>query len=323
RHTIRLVCGFNEEAGMKDVEHYLAHHTPPEYTLVCDGGWAMCIGEKGILNADLVRPLQDGNLISLQAGTAHNAVPGSAEAVLSGADAAALTELARQYPGITVQAEDALVRIVSEGQAAHAAFPWSGKNAIHPLMRFLADSGAVHGDAGAAVKELSALFSDDYGSGLGIAFEDEQSGKTTCVDSVLQGTVEQIRLHIDCRFAVTQSGDQLTAQLQRACAAHSISLENLTSSNPRYTDPQAPITKMLLDTVHEFLGDEYEPYTMGGGTHARKFPNALPYGPGGIRIENPFGFPHGIDEAVSIESLLMSMSTYAVALKRLDEALPV
>ena len=78
---------------------------------------------------------------------------------------------------------------------------------------------------------------------------------------------------------------------------------------------------MLLDTVHEFLGNEYEAYTMGGGTHARKFPNALPYGPAGIKIDNPVGNAHGVDEAVSIESLVLCMGVYAVSLKRLDEML--
>ena len=62
---------------------------------------------------------------------------------------------------------------------------------------------------------------------------------------------------------------------------------------------------------------------MGGGTHARKFPNALPYGPGSVKLEhpNPFGHPHGIDEAISLEGLIRSMSVYVAAITRLDEML--
>jgi len=322
-HTIRLICGFNEESGMKDVEHYLEGHTAPDYTIVCDGGWAMCIGEKGILNTELVIPVSGGNLVSMTAGTVSNAVSGSAQAIVRDVDAEAVEDMARSWDKITVERMDGCVKITAAGKAAHAAFPWGGDNANHTLFAFLNAGGFVTGEAGEAVKKLARLFVDDYGTGLGIAFEDVQSGKTTCVDSVLRGGEGEIRLKLDCRFAVTQNGDELAAALKKTCAANGIYPEALSYSNPRYTDPDAPVTKMLLDTVHEFLGGDYEPYTMGGGTHARKFPNALPYGPGGVKIENPFGSPHGIDEAVSIEGLLMSMSTYAVALNRLDKALPV
>lgn len=320
-HTIRLICGFNEEGGMKDVEHYLQVHQAPAYTLVCDGGWAMCIGEKGILNADLDQTVRDGNLVALQAGVAHNAVPGSAYAVLSDVDGEKVKALAEKQMGISVSEENGLVTISASGKSGHAAFPWSADNAVYKLIHFLNSSQLVCGEAGQAVKNLAELFSDDYGTDLQIAFEDAQSGKTTCVASVLTFENGRIRQHIDTRYAVTQKSEDLLAKLHASCRAHDISVCNLTYSGPRYTDPEAPVTKMLLDTVHEFLGDGYAPYTMGGGTHARKFPNALPYGPGGIKIQNPFGSPHGIDEAVSIEGLLMSMSTYAVALKRLDAML--
>lgn len=320
-HTLRLICGFNEEAGMQDVAHYLQGHQPPDYTIVCDGGWAMCIGEKGILNADLVLQAASGNLAALQAGTAHNSVPGSASAVLSGVEIEDVRRLAADRPAIQVQQDGPNVRITALGRAGHAAFPWDADNAVYHLTHFLDDAKLVTGQAGQAIHHLAAMFSDDYGTGLGIGFEDDLSGRTTCVASLLKLEDGCIRQHIDTRYAIRQPTEKLLEQLRASCAANEAELEALEYSGPRYTDPEAPVTKMLLDTVHEFLGSDYEPYTMGGGTHARKFPNALPYGPGGIKIENPFGSPHGIDEAVSIEALLMSMGTYAVALKRLDEML--
>lgn len=321
RHTIRLICGFNEEAGMQDVEHYLSCHQPPVYTIVCDGGWAMCIGEKGILGADLVQSARTGNLVSLQAGVAHNAVPGEAAAVLSGLDTAEIIKLAGPAADITVKEENGLVRVTASGKAGHAAFPWNCDNAVYKLTHFLAEHKLVTGEAGKAVENLAELFGDDYGTGLGIAFEDKESGKTTCAATILTFENGEIGQHIDTRYAITQQSEALQAALKASCTARGVELRNLHDSPGRYTDPDAPVTKMLMDTVHEFLGEGYEAYTMGGGTHARKFPNALPYGPGGIKIENPFGMAHGIDEAVSIEALLMSMSTYAVALRRLDQML--
>lgn len=319
RHTVRLICGFNEEKGMKDVEHYLqTHPVPPQYTLVCDGGWAMIIGEKGILNVDLVQDASTGNLKELYAGVSTNAVPDTATAVLADVDAEFIAGLAGN--GITVTMSGSDTVITATGKAGHAAFPWFSDNAVYKLMQFLNHHQLVTEAAGKAIRNLAQLLKDDYGTGLGVAFEDTQSGKTTCVASVLRFENGQISQHLDMRYAVTQKSEDILARLS-ALSALGIAAANLTNSGPRYTDPNAPIPRMLLDTVHEFLGEEYEPFTMGGGTHARKFPNALPYGPGEVKIERRFGGPHGIDEAVRIEGLLMSMSTYAVALKRLDEML--
>lgn len=324
KHTLRLICGFNEEAGMKDVEHYLTVHEAPEYTLVCDGGWAMCIGEKGILTADLNQPVSSGNLVELMAGDASNAVPGIARARLSGLSLPQTALLAAGSGGTIEVAEEAgLVTITAKGKAAHAAFPSSGDNAIYKLVGFLTRHNLVTGDAGIAVRNIAELFVDDLGTGLAIDFMDEISGETTCVGSMISCKNGILSQHIDVRYAIGQNSEELLGALNRTCRVRGISLENLDYSKPRYTDLEEPVPKMLLATCHEFLGQDYKPYTMGGGTHARKFPNALPYGPGGIKVENPFGNAHGIDEAVCIESLLQSMRVYAVALYRLDQMLEV
>lgn len=322
RHTLRLICGFNEEAGMQDVEHYLKVHEAPEYTIICDGGWAMCIGEKGILTANLNQKITSGNLIAMEGGTASNAVSGTAWAKLSGINTGKVMGYAAEYSkDILVSEEEGLTKITAKGIAAHAAFPEGGDSAIYKLTRFLTAYGLVTGDAAEAVRNLAETFLDEYGTGLEINFEDEISGKTTCVGGVISFKNGVLSQNINVRYAIRQKSEELLEKLKRVCSTRGIIIEDLDYSSPRYTDPDTPVVKMLLDTCHEFLGEEYVPYTMGGGTHARKFPNALPYGPGGIPVENPFGSPHGIDEAVCIDSLIRSMSVYAVALLRLDEML--
>ncbi|RZS94264.1 Sapep family Mn(2+)-dependent dipeptidase [Cuneatibacter caecimuris] len=321
-HTLRLICGFNEEAGMQDVEHYLKVREAPEFTIVCDGGWAMIIGEKGLLTANLNQKVSTGNLIAMEGGVASNSVPDTAWAKLVDADRESVAKLAAEHPDdVQVIREGSAVMIVARGIAAHAAFPEGSDSAIGKLNRLLTEYDLVTGDGAEAVRNLAEIFTDNYGTGLGIDFTDDISGRTTCVGGMISLKDGVLSQNINVRYAIRQKSEELLENLKEVCEGRGIVIEDLEYSAPRYTDPDAPVIKMLLDTCHEFLGEEYEPYTMGGGTHARKFPNALPYGPGGIKAENPFGHPHGADEAVHIDSLIRSMSVYAVALVRLDTML--
>lgn len=316
-HTVRVIAGFNEEAGMQDVEHYLKGHTPPEYTIVCDGGWAMCIGEKGILTADLTMPVDGGNLLDICGGIASNSVPDSAWAVLTSLSEEAKAKLA-QFAHVTVAAEGENYRVSAVGKAAHAFTPHQGANAIYRLLEALCESGALTGDAAEKLAALRSCFVDDYGTGLDIACEDEISGKTTCIGGMIRMRDGRVCQNINVRYAIEEDSADMLQRFEARCAQRGLTIENLDYSKPRYTSPELPTTKLLLDTCHEFLEVQYEPYVMGGGTHARKFPNALPYGPAIMDGESPFGFPHGIDEAVSIDTLKKGLRVYVVALMRLD-----
>lgn len=319
RHTIRLIAGFNEESGMRDVEHYLQGHCPPEYTLICDGGWAMCIGEKGILTADLVLDIPDGNLKDICGGVASNSVPDTAQARLKVVPAKALVRLKEDHADVEIEDADGEVVIRTRGKAAHAFVPHEGENAIYKLLRFLCEYGLVTGNAAMRIKALRECFSDDYGTGLCIDKEDDISGKTTCIGGMIRMENGKIYQNINVRFAIKQDSEQLLENLKERCRKLGIQIENLSYSKPRYTSPELSTTKLLMDTCHEFLERKYEPYVMGGGTHARKFPNALPYGPGIMDYKNPFGSPHGVDEAICIEHLTQAMKVYIIALLRLDE----
>lgn len=318
RHTLRLIVGFNEEAGMKDVEHYLKGHCPPEYTLVCDGGWAMCIGEKGILTADLTMAVPDGNLLDISGGVASNSVPDTAQARLAQVPTDVLDRMRREHPEVEIILEEGETTVRTHGRAAHACGPHEGDNAIYRLLHILCDHGLVTGTAAVQLKALQECFCDDYGTGLHIDKEDEISGKTTCVGGTIRLENGRIVQNINVRYAITQDSEELLERLQKRCQSLGIRVENPEYSHPRYTDPELPVTKLLMDTCHEYLERKYEPYVMGGGTHARRFPNALPYGPAIMDYRNPFGSPHGIDEAVCIEHLTQAMKVYIIALMRLD-----
>lgn len=319
-HAIRLIAGFNEESGMKDVEHYLQGHKPPEYTIICDGGWAMCIGEKGILTANLVQDIHDGNLLDLSGGIVSNSVPASARAVFRELAPDVIEKLEEKYQDIRIEQKKNSVELTVKGVAAHAFRPHTGVNAIYKLLELICDNRLAAEDTLVKLQNLRACFTDNYGTGLGINYQDDISGETTCIGGMIRLQDGVLCQNINVRFAITQSSDDLIHNLNLRCSNLGIRLEDVDYSNPRYTSLDEPEVKLLLDTCHEVLSDEFEPYIMGGGTHARKFPKSLPYGPNIMSgFVNPFGEGHGIDEAVCIQHLTQTIPVYVAALIRLDE----
>lgn len=320
QHTLRLIAGFNEESGMQDVEHYLQGHQPPKYTIICDGGWAMCVGEKGILTANLLLELRDSNLLDLRGGIASNSVPDRATAVFRALPPEKLKKLQRQHPELEIEEKNASISLTMPGVAAHAFRPQTGTNAIYRLLELLCESDLLEQNTLAKLQNLRSCFVDDFGTGLGIAYQDDISGPTTCIGGMIRLQNGVLSQNINVRFSITQDSEVLVNHLQERCQALGIRAVDISCSNPRCTSPDEPEVKLLLDTCHEFLDPAFSPYVMGGGTHARKFPRSLPYGPNIMQgFQNPFGEGHGIDEAVCIQHLTQTIPVYVAALIRLDE----
>ena len=68
-------------------------------------------------------------------------------------------------------------------------------------------------------------------------------------------------------------------------------------------------------------GRDDKPFTMGGGTYARHFENAVSFGPELPGMEMPpwVGSMHGPNEGISVQLLLDSLTIYLLTVKRLME----
>ena len=318
---IRLIAGCDEEKEMRDIRHYLAGHPAPAFTLNCDGAWPLCIGEKGILTADLTMPVPSGRLIAMGGGEASNMVPASAWAVLRDMEPEKLNTALRYYSGLTAESHDGHTTLRVAGKAAHCAAPGTGINAIRRLIQILCAAKLPTDEEIRVLDVLLKIMQDDEGTGLHIRYADPLSGPTTAVGSLLSMHCGQLRLHINVRFAVTQPIDLLQSRLLDRCESLGLRIENLSIQPPRLDSPDQPEVRLLLDTARELIHRRLQPYVAGGGTHSRLFPRSVPFGTGFLGKAQPFGGPHAADEAVNVEELIQGMKIYAVALLRLDRHL--
>ena len=85
---------------------------------------------------------------------------------------------------------DCILTIEATGKQAHASRPHEGKNAITAMLTLLSRLPLAEDAASKAAKDLHGFFpyGDDHGVALGIAAEDEISGKLTLAFSMLEVT---------------------------------------------------------------------------------------------------------------------------------------
>ena len=89
RNNIRVILGLDEETGEESIKYYTDRFGHPDMGFTPDGDFPVVNGEMGIMIFDLAQKFSkvpdkdDLRLTRLQGGTAHNAVPASAKALLA------------------------------------------------------------------------------------------------------------------------------------------------------------------------------------------------------------------------------------------------
>lgn len=320
RHSLRVIFGANEEGGMEDARHFVKTHTLPELTLVCDNVFPLCYGEKGILRTELVTQLQDERLVDIWGGVAANAVPSVAYAVIK-EKYEKIQELFREEQVKVIPLEKDLVKIQAAGIAGHAAFPEKSKSAIVNLARALVHAGFLLPEDQEKFSFLASAFADTRGEGLGIQETDDLGTYTTHIGSMIRFEEHSLIQTVDIRYAIHGDGEKIAKQVRAAALEHGFQAAHLEIDPPRYDSLEDPKVQLLLQAVKDVSGVEEPPILIGGATHARKIPNAIPYGPYYMRTTpgNHYGAAHGADEAVYLPYIFEAMEVYVIALMRADQ----
>ena len=320
RSTFRLIAGCDEEKGMRDIAFYLSRRTAPLFTLICDGAWPVCVGEKGILRAELSLEIPRCNLLALEGGNAFNQVPDCSSAVLYDFYEDKLAALQRKEPNLHIERMDSCVRMSVKGKTAHCSTPENGINAILSLLDLLSQNGLIYEEAAHKLSILKKAFADVDGTGLKIYYADQISGKTTCVPSQIRLENQKLRIGVDIRYPVTRDGGLVIKQLKRQCERLGIKVSILSHERPFSFPVDDPLYKILLGVCERHLSRKVKPYTTGGVSYARFFPRAVPFG-SAYRLPKTLtgcGEPHAANEGVAVDQLLEAVKVYVIALLKLD-----
>lgn len=302
RHSLRVLFGTSEECGMEDIAYYAGNYPLPEMSLVPDAEFPVCFGEKGILSCELVSPPLGKEITGLRGGAASNMVADFAAAEINN-----------------------IGEVAAEGLSKHAAMPEGSVNAIAVLCEKLA-GGLVSPEDAAILGFVREIAADFTGAPLGIARGDEEFGPLTCVAGLLRLEENRAVLGINIRYPRCVTGTELMESIAAAASARCFDARDFSDSAPNYVPREGEFVKSLMESFAGATGRELPAYTMGGGTYARKLPNAVAFGPEfPADMRRPFpGLPdghggvHEPDEAASADDLLDALEIYMLSIKKAD-----
>ena len=320
-YTFRLVMGCSEETGMGDLPHYLEAEKMPTFAFTPDADFPVCIGEKGQLGVTIEIPVDGKVITNLVGGTVSNAVCASATATLKGVTEADLGSYDKAV--YSVEAVEGGIKLTAVGKTAHAAKPEGSINATKVLFELIATLPQLSEAEKNAVKVVAEVLKDCHGAGIGVEVEDEPSGKLTHINGVDAMENNNLQLKLDIRYPVTMKGEELFASIEKHIAQIRAKAVLRNNSVPCYKPADTPEIKTLLAAYDHVTGEKGVPYTIGGGTYARRFDNAVAFGPHFHNMPNPCGEgkgeEHMPDECNSVDFLMKALKIYILSLIGLNE----
>ena len=316
-YTLRILLGGAEETGMEDVDYYLEHNPMPAFCFTPDGSFPVGHGEKGGFGGSFVSQPLSGNLVDFQGGVADNVVPDLAYAVVRGK----ASEL-KSTGTITVTEEaDGLVRITGHGKGGHASTPEGTVNAIALVANYLLDNQLCTDQENLYLTMLRTLMASTDGSSFGIAAQDEYFTPLTCIGGVISMENGVLRQSIDIRFPTSTTPRKLQKACDALAAQGNARFEADKARLPFYIRADSPEIDACIQAYRTVTGRDDKPFTMGGGTYARHFKNAVSFGMEEPQANYPdfVGQMHGANEGVPKCLLLKALKIYILAVARLME----
>lgn len=330
KHELCLFVGCNEEAGMQDIRYYTENYPMPAFSMVADCDFPVCYGEKGILDGKTITGRFSDEVVELYGGNAHNMIPDRAYMTLRKNLSQEEVEALQIQFGerIEIVCEDTTLKLAAIGMGKHSADPEGSVNAIYELASLVSKTELLCENDRTYMEFIARMTSDFYGEWADISYEDEISGKLTCAGTVLRMENHHASLLYNIRYPITADIRHIQEQLRKVSRKNGCEFVLESDSAPGYFPKERKVVNLLTDIYNEITGQKKEPYTMAGGTYARKLPNAIAYGLCGVpkregmpilKVEEGHGGAHQPDEMLNLQKQTNAAKIFTMAILALSE----
>jgi len=317
--SVRLIAGSDEEIGSSDLEYFAKVEKPPMFSMTPDAEFPVCVGEKGILQVDVLLGRLPDFVSELGGGSVSNAVPDSAYAVIW--DDKTDVEKPVQA-GISLERIDQKqIRITATGKSAHAAFPEGGINAIGLLVRYLLQSYSFGIKEKSPFEFLNSACNEYLGKTLGIDRIDRDFNYLTCVGGVLKVVDGIIVQNFNIRYIPDTTYEHVFNMLTDTLTKKGFAAKPVLVSEGYSVSSDDERIQALTQACEYVLGYKCRPYTTGGGTYARWLANTVAFGPVIEKERGKFGDGRGSiherDEYISTAEIISNIKIYALSILNL------
>jgi len=323
-NRIELMIYLAEESDWGPLTEFMKTYEQPKYAVTIDASYPVVVAEKGW---SLIAPTfnatskQTGVYVSDVAGGAFKSqIPEDASLVLHNASAAVIDSLKAKAKTLSdvefsFKEQGEGLKITVKGMSAHSSEPESGVNAIAHLSELFKDVALENNSDSQLIKFVNQLIGlDIHGKQFGnIAYEHKFMGPMTVAPTVIERDGNALTLAINARRPVGKGESVLKQQINSAIneweTANNVTLTKVETiiGTPMLLD-NAPHAQKLLDIFKHFTGDEQADFvSIGGGTNAKLFDNAVSFGPSmpGKRYTG-----HSEHEFITLEQLELNLRMY-------------
>jgi len=305
RRKVRLFFGCDEERGWSCIERFKQTEPEPTLAFTPDGAYPVINSEMGICQSTYTKKLS-GSGVRIVCGAAANVIPGEAEAELP-----FTPEPVSAKSGFVLSGAGNTLRAV--GRGGHASRPHDAKNALLQLLDALKEQPLDAEDL-AVASSLAALFGFDmHGEAFGLDISDA-SGRLTLSPDMLSWSADEVSVTLDCRHPFGITAERLIETLDRIFSQIGFTRTYLHAKPGHFIAEDSELVRTLLEVYEAAVGHKAKALSIGGGTYARGFDNAVAFG---AELEGEVAECHMPDESVSIESVRFNTLLMAEAIRRL------
>lgn len=292
--TIRILFGTDEESGSADIPLYLASEKPPIYGFTPDCKYPAVYGERGLVGIEIVTVMPEKELkqISNFKGTfTRSSVPDHLEVTLKNGE-----------------------EILIEGKRAPSNAPEMGENVLTKFAEIATNEHFFTGELADYFSWLAtALHLKHDGSGLGIDFSDQASGKLMLTPYAFKIEKNKVHLTLSIRYPVSVTEENILVELKQHLPMDS-QLQIIRKMPATLFPLDHPMLKIMQEVYEECTGMDGTPVTTTGATYARTMPNIVAFGPS---FPGQKGIAHNKDEYMDLTDLMKNMEIYAVTMAEL------
>ncbi len=330
-NRIELMVYLAEESDWAPLEEFMKTYQQPKYAVTIDASYPVVVAEKGwslIAPTFSATSAQTGLYVSdLKGGAFVSQIPEDASVLVHNTDAESVAKLHQNIAklknvkvAMTEQDNGLLVQV--KGTSAHSSEPEAGDNAIAHLAEIFKGIDLENNSDGQAIEFINQLIGLDlYGAQFGeIAYKHDFMGPMTVSPTLLSRDGNDIQLAVNMRRPVGKQEAVLKQQINAALSAwqttNKVKLKEtkVVIGTPMLLDG-APHAEALLGIFKHFTGDQDAGFvSIGGGTNAKLFENAVSFGPS---MPGKKYTGHSEHEFITEQQLALNLKMYTAMMMQL------